>query len=189
MGGLIKRLDTGEGSYAKELEEDYDVAEQLDQVCRMDCTHVRTRMLRLCAILHASLTRACCMRCALAQVLSITLTTIGSCEAFKQQYTKYEFLWKQDLHQALQVRRGCAWGVLRSGCCRCAAWLLLLLLLVYIKRTLSSHAALDCCLACHTRPSWRPRAPRRQTAAARTRHWRPLRSKSRSTSERVCCSG
>lgn len=32
MGGLIKRLDTGEGSYAKELEEDYDVAEQLDQV-------------------------------------------------------------------------------------------------------------------------------------------------------------
>lgn len=33
VGGLIKRLDTGEGSYAKELEEDYDVAEQLDQVC------------------------------------------------------------------------------------------------------------------------------------------------------------
>jgi hypothetical protein len=32
VGGLIKRLDTGEGSYAKELEEDYDVAEQLDQV-------------------------------------------------------------------------------------------------------------------------------------------------------------
>jgi hypothetical protein len=31
---LIKRLDTGEGSYAKELEEDYDVAEQLDQVGR-----------------------------------------------------------------------------------------------------------------------------------------------------------
>jgi hypothetical protein len=33
VGGLIKRLDTGEGSYAKELEEDYDVADQLDQVC------------------------------------------------------------------------------------------------------------------------------------------------------------
>lgn len=32
VGALIKRLDTGEGSYAKELEEDYDVAEQLDQV-------------------------------------------------------------------------------------------------------------------------------------------------------------
>jgi len=32
VGGLIKRLDTGEGSYAKELEEDYDVADQLDQV-------------------------------------------------------------------------------------------------------------------------------------------------------------
>jgi hypothetical protein len=34
VGGLIKRLDTGEGSYAKELEEDYDVADQLDQVWR-----------------------------------------------------------------------------------------------------------------------------------------------------------
>lgn len=32
VGGLIKRLDTGEGSYAKELEEDYDVSDQLDQV-------------------------------------------------------------------------------------------------------------------------------------------------------------
>jgi hypothetical protein len=32
VGGLIKRLDVGEGSYAKELEEDFDVAEQLDQV-------------------------------------------------------------------------------------------------------------------------------------------------------------
>jgi hypothetical protein len=31
VGGLIKRLDTGDGSYAKELEEDYEVAEQLDQ--------------------------------------------------------------------------------------------------------------------------------------------------------------
>jgi hypothetical protein len=39
VGGLIKRLDTGEGSYAKELEEDYDVAEQLDQVGR--CTVCR----------------------------------------------------------------------------------------------------------------------------------------------------
>ena len=36
VGGLIKRLDTGEGSYAKELEEDYDVADQLDQVKRWD---------------------------------------------------------------------------------------------------------------------------------------------------------
>jgi hypothetical protein len=33
VGVLIKRLDTGEGSYSKELEEDYDVADQLDQVC------------------------------------------------------------------------------------------------------------------------------------------------------------
>lgn len=32
VGGLIKRLDTGEGSYAKELEEDYEVAAELDQV-------------------------------------------------------------------------------------------------------------------------------------------------------------
>lgn len=37
VGGLIKRLDTGEGSYAKELEEDYDVADQLDQVRLVYC--------------------------------------------------------------------------------------------------------------------------------------------------------
>lgn len=35
VGGLIKRLDTGDGSYAKELEEDYEVAEQLDQASRV----------------------------------------------------------------------------------------------------------------------------------------------------------
>jgi hypothetical protein len=39
-------------------------------------------------------------------VLSITLSTISECEAFKQQYTKYDFLWRQDLHQTLQVRLG-----------------------------------------------------------------------------------
>ncbi|KAF6251999.1 flagellar outer dynein arm heavy chain beta [Scenedesmus sp. NREL 46B-D3] len=66
VGGLIKRLDTGEGSYAKELEEDYDVAEQLDQV------------------------------------LSITLSSIQTCEDFKGQFMKYDYLWKQDLNQALQ---------------------------------------------------------------------------------------
>lgn len=39
---IIKRLDTGEGSYAKELEEDYDVADQLDQVCtRHKGSHLR----------------------------------------------------------------------------------------------------------------------------------------------------
>eukprot|EP00878_Enallax_costatus_P033488 GHUV01036965.1.p1 GENE.GHUV01036965.1~~GHUV01036965.1.p1 ORF type:complete len:140 (-),score=26.66 GHUV01036965.1:98-517(-) len=37
VGGLIKRLDTGEGSYAKELEEDYEVAAELDQVCSTGC--------------------------------------------------------------------------------------------------------------------------------------------------------
>jgi hypothetical protein len=37
------------------------------------------------------------------QVLSVTLSTIKNCEEFKQQYNKYDFLWKQDLHQTLQV--------------------------------------------------------------------------------------
>lgn len=76
VGGLIKRLDTGEGSCAKELEEDYDVAEQLDQV------------------------------------LSITLSSIQTCEDFKGQFMKYDYLWKQDLNQALQVMTG--W---QCGCC------------------------------------------------------------------------
>lgn len=41
--------------------------------------------------------------CVYVQVLSITLATIKNCEDFKQQYIKYDFLWKQDLHKTLQV--------------------------------------------------------------------------------------
>lgn len=33
VGGLMKRLDTGEGSYAKELEENYDVYDAMGEVC------------------------------------------------------------------------------------------------------------------------------------------------------------
>ena len=33
VGGLMKRLDVGEGSYAKELEEDYEVSDAMHQVC------------------------------------------------------------------------------------------------------------------------------------------------------------
>ncbi len=32
VGGLMKRLDTGEGSYGKELEEDYEVLDAMGQV-------------------------------------------------------------------------------------------------------------------------------------------------------------
>ncbi len=78
MGGLIKRLDTGEGSYAKELEEDYAVAEQLDAV--------------ICA----------------------TMGCIGQAEALKKAFTKYEFLWQQDVGQALMV---CVYGKMGwAGC-------------------------------------------------------------------------
>jgi dynein heavy chain len=42
--------------------------------------------------------------CALLQVLSITLSSIQTCEDFKGQFMKYDYLWKQDLNQALQVR-------------------------------------------------------------------------------------
>lgn len=66
VGGLVKRLDTGEGSYAKELEEDYNVLDMVDQV------------------------------------MNITLGNEVRCEEFKQQYGKFEYLWKQDLHKALQ---------------------------------------------------------------------------------------
>jgi dynein heavy chain len=66
VGGLVKRLDTGEGSYAKELEEDYNVLHMVDQV------------------------------------MNITLGNEVRCEEFKQQYGKFEYLWKQDLHKALQ---------------------------------------------------------------------------------------
>lgn len=41
--------------------------------------------------------------CFWSQVLSVTLSTIKNCEEFKQQYNKYDFLWKQDLQQTLQV--------------------------------------------------------------------------------------
>ena len=33
IGQLMKRLDVGEGNYAKELEEDYEVYDALNQVC------------------------------------------------------------------------------------------------------------------------------------------------------------
>lgn len=36
------------------------------------------------------------------QVLGITLASIRSCEDFKGQYMKYDYLWKQDLNQTLQ---------------------------------------------------------------------------------------
>ena len=33
VGQLMKRLDVGEGNYSKELEEDYDVYDSMNQVC------------------------------------------------------------------------------------------------------------------------------------------------------------
>lgn len=42
--------------------------------------------------------------CLHAQVLSITLSSIQTCEELKGQFVKYDYLWKQDLNQALQVR-------------------------------------------------------------------------------------
>lgn len=38
----------------------------------------------------------------LPQVLSITLSSIQTCEEFKGQYLKYDYLWKQDLQETLQ---------------------------------------------------------------------------------------
>jgi hypothetical protein len=45
--------------------------------------------------------------CYLLQVLSITLSSIQTCEDFKGQFMKYDYLWKQDLNQALQERMDC----------------------------------------------------------------------------------
>ena len=37
VGGLMKRLDVGEGAYAKELEEDYGVYDAMGQVRGAGC--------------------------------------------------------------------------------------------------------------------------------------------------------
>jgi hypothetical protein len=42
----------------------------------------------------------------LLQVLSITLSSIQTCEDFKGQFMKYDYLWKQNLNQALRVLAG-----------------------------------------------------------------------------------
>jgi len=41
---------------------------------------------------------------ALATVNTALLDTEGRCEAFKEQFIKYSFLWKTDMQQALQVK-------------------------------------------------------------------------------------
>ncbi|KAK9808985.1 hypothetical protein WJX72_007373 [[Myrmecia] bisecta] len=63
---LIKRLDTGEGNYAKELEEDFYVYD------------------------------------AISQVQAVILSNEVKCDAFKQQYARFEYLWKKDLQATLQ---------------------------------------------------------------------------------------
>lgn len=37
IGGLMKRLDVGEGNYTKELEEDFEVFDAMNQVCVCAC--------------------------------------------------------------------------------------------------------------------------------------------------------
>eukprot|EP00983_Pelagomonas_calceolata_P123833 1161047-Pelagomonas_calceolata.AAC.18 len=66
IGGLMKRLDVGEGNYTKELEEDYDVYDAMNQV------------------------------------MEVTLVNEQQCEQFKEQFSKFDYLWKKDLHTALQ---------------------------------------------------------------------------------------
>ncbi|KAF5834390.1 hypothetical protein DUNSADRAFT_8976 [Dunaliella salina] len=66
IGGLMKRLDVGEGNYTKELEEDYDVYDSMNQV------------------------------------MEVTLMNERQCEQFKEQFSKFDYLWKKDLNTALQ---------------------------------------------------------------------------------------
>ena len=48
IGQLLKRLDIGEGNYMKELEEDYDVYDALNQVWGLGCNNtIRTRSPRI----------------------------------------------------------------------------------------------------------------------------------------------
>eukprot|EP00891_Asterochloris_glomerata_P002883 jgi/Astpho2/2883/Aster-01037 len=63
---LIKRLDTGEGNYAKELEEDFLVYD------------------------------------AVSEVQAVVLANEGKCNTFRQQYSRFEYLWKKDLTASLQ---------------------------------------------------------------------------------------
>ncbi|PNW78281.1 hypothetical protein CHLRE_09g403800v5 [Chlamydomonas reinhardtii] len=66
IGQLMKRLDVGEGNYAKELEEDFEVYDALNQV------------------------------------MMVTLANESRCEDFKNQFAKFDYLWKQDLQATLQ---------------------------------------------------------------------------------------
>eukprot|EP00951_Prasinocladus_malaysianus_P003015 scaffold21499_cov40-Prasinocladus_malaysianus.AAC.1 len=66
IGGLMKRLDIGEGDYSKELEEDYVVYD------------------------------------AMSEVQAVVLANEATCEAFRNTYRQYDYLYKKDLQEALQ---------------------------------------------------------------------------------------
>lgn len=66
------------------------------------------------------------MRVLPCQVLSVTLSTIKDCEEFKQQYIKFDFLWKQDLHKTLEVRTQPQGSSTHSLCYACICVLLLI---------------------------------------------------------------
>ena len=66
IGNSMKRLDVGDGNYAKELEED-------------------------CRVMDA-----------ISQVTTIVLDNEAQCQAFKESYDKFEYLWKRDIQGTLK---------------------------------------------------------------------------------------
>lgn len=130
VGGLMKRLDVGEGNYSKELEEDFDVYDAMNQVrvrvvlCVCVCVLRHTTMTAHNCVCMGGLERvtmpwavrawaqACAPRRAgpgghalvphCTQVMEVTLANELKCEEFKGQFAKFDYLWKKDLQTSLR---------------------------------------------------------------------------------------
>ena len=61
---------------------------------------------------------------AISEVQAVVLANEGKCNNFRQQYSRFEYLWKKDLSASLQVRPAIAFSScgslhLQQSCCRC----------------------------------------------------------------------
>lgn len=61
---------------------------------------------------------------AVSEVQAVVLANEGKCNTFRQQYSRFEYLWKKDLTASLQVRPANAFGScatlhMQQSCCSC----------------------------------------------------------------------
>ena len=59
---------------------------------------------------------------AISEVQAVVLANEGKCNTFRQQYSRFEYLWKKDLTASLQVRPASAFSSsgslqLQQSCC------------------------------------------------------------------------